>query len=113
VADAPVTWLEVGLLWLACLLAGGLAGALWDIRRLHAKIWDRWVVEGDLRHQLAIARAKASHAEAAYLRRVDRWRAYATDLQAFAVREGLLAAWRAEADQLAMPWVDSTFSDPA
>lgn len=102
-----MTWLEVLLLWLACLLGGGLAGALWDIRRLHAKIWDRWVVEGDLRHQLAIVRAKASHAEAAYQRRVDRWRAYATDLQAFAVREGLLAAWRAEADQQAMPWVDS------
>lgn len=106
-----MTWLEVALMALAGILAGGLAGALWDIRRLHAKIWDRWVVEGDLRHQLAIVRAKASHAEAAGRRRVERWRAYATDLQAFAVKEGLLAAWRAEADRQSMPWVDSQPAD--
>lgn len=106
-----MTWSDIAWLLLTCLLAGGLAGALREVHALKGQMWRRWMVEVDLRHQLAIVRAKASHAEAAYQRRVDRWRAYATDLQAFAVREGLLAAWRAEADQLAMPWVDSQPAD--
>lgn len=106
-----MTWSDIAWLLLTCLLAGGLAGALREVHALKGQMWRRWMVEVDLRHQLAIARAKASHAESAYRRRVDRWRAYATDLQAFAVREGLLAAWRAEADQLAMPWVDSQPAD--
>lgn len=102
-----MTWLEVALLLATCLAVGGLAGAAWDIRRLHAKMWDRWVVEGDLRRQLAVERAGRSLAESTYRRRVDRWRAYSEALLDFAVREGLLAKWRADADRLAAPWVDS------
>lgn len=102
-----MTWLEICLVLAVGVLLGGLAGALWDIRRLHAKMWDRWVVEGALRRQLQVEQAGRAHDSATYRRRVDRWRSYVVDLQDFCVREGLLAQWRADADRQAMPFVDS------
>lgn len=108
-----MNWADIAWLLVCCLLAGGLAGALWEVHALKAQAWKRWMVEVELKRQLALEKAGRAHDAETYARRVARWRAYAAELQAFAVREGLLAAWRAEADQLAMPWVDSTYSDPA
>lgn len=106
-----MTWSDIAWLLLTCLLAGGLAGALREVRALKRQMWKRWMVEVDLKRDLELERARGAHIEATCQRRVARWRAYATDLQAFAVREGLLAAWRAEADQQSMPWVDSQPAD--
>lgn len=103
-----MSWL-LGLLLLlaACLLAGAMAGAMMEVKRLHAKMWACWAAEDRLRRQLAVEVAGRAHDQATYRRRVDRWRAYVVDLQEFAVQEGLLSQWRLEADRQSMPWVDS------
>jgi hypothetical protein len=53
-----VTWLEVGLLLTVGFLAGGLAAALWDVRKLHGRLWRRWIIEANLRRDLDVERAK-------------------------------------------------------
>lgn len=88
-------WSDVAWLLLACLLAGGVAGSALEVRQLRRKLWRLWQVQDQLKRQLAMEKAGRAHADETYARRVARWRAYATDLQSFAVREGLLAQWQA------------------
>lgn len=102
-----MTWLEIILLALACLLLGGLIGALMEVHSLHGRMWRRWMIEVDLKRDLEVERAARRQDREAYDRRVARWRAYATELQDAALSMGLMAAWKAEADRQAAPFVDS------
>lgn len=102
-----MTWPEIFLLALACLLLGGLIGAVIEVRSLHGRMWRRWMVEVDLKRALEVEQAARRQDREAYDRRVARWRAYATELQDAAMSMGLMARWRAEADRQAVPFVDS------
>lgn len=102
-----MTWLEICLLALACLLLGGLIGAMMEVHSLHGRMWRRWMVEVELRRALEVEQAARRQDRKAYDRRVARWRAYATELQDAALSMGLMARWKADADRQAAPFVDS------
>ncbi len=102
-----MTWLEVILLALVGLLAGGLIGALMEVHSLHGRMWRRWLIEVDLKRQLEVERAGRAQDLEAYQRRVDRWRRYAIELQDAALSLGIMAPWKAAADRQAAPFVDS------
>lgn len=86
-----MTWADVAWLLLVCLLAGGVAGSALEVRQLRRKLWRLWQAQDQLKRQLALEKAGRAHAAETYARRVARWRAYATDLQA--LRPGVPVAW--------------------
>jgi hypothetical protein len=102
-----MTWLEIILLGLVGLLAGGLIGALMEVQTLHSRMWRRWMTEVRLKRNLEVERAARAQDLAAYQRRVDRWRRYAIELQDAALSLGIMAPWKAAADRHAAPFVDS------
>lgn len=81
-----------------------------EARNLHTKLMKAWKKMQELQHQLEVAEARRKLDLETYQRRVDRWRNYANYLLNFALQQGYIAQWKADADRKAQPFVDSDHS---
>lgn len=57
-----MTTLEIALLILCGLLAGGLLGATWEVRKLHREAWQYWLAQNKAQKEAHEARAALAEA---------------------------------------------------